>query len=222
MDKQIFCFLNDNDLSQTQIYVTTQTFDRFASDYASKWEWNPKTISEVQKYNIKPFSKHVKKGASVLVIGCQSGRDYKLLTESGYRCLGVGFSCGLLTEAIKRVPDGFFVCLKLQNLPFMPESFDAIYADAPTTVPRAKIKGLFKDFRIFLRDKGKLYLSLKLGKKNILQMNDLGGKRYLTMYRKSEILKMLDCVGFEILWSEESPHTHPNLPKWFSLVAQKI
>ena len=43
----------------------------------------------------------------------------------------------------------------------------------------------------------------------------------MTLYQKQEILELVKNIGFKILWSEESPHTDPSLPKWFSLVANK-
>lgn len=214
-------YLPDDDLSETQIYVTMQTFDRFAKEYADKWEWNPRTIREVKKYNIAPFTKYAKKKGSVLIVGCQSGRDYSLLSKEGYSCLGVGFSYGLLAEAIERVPGGHFVHLDLRELPFLPESYDAVYADALTTIPKHDMKETLRDFRIFLKPGGVLYLSFKLAEGNVFVMEDLGGKRYLTLFKKDEILKMLKGVGFKIVWSEESPHTDPSLPSWFSLVAKK-
>lgn len=214
-------FLSDDDLSETQIYVTMQTFDRFTSTYAERWEWNPRTIQEVKKYNITPFSKFAKKRGKVLIVGCQSGRDYSLLTKLGYSCLGIGFSYGLLTEALRCVPGGHFVHLDLRSLPFIPESYDAVYADALTTIPKRDIKDTLRDFRIFLKPGGILYLSLKLGEGNVFVMEDLGGKRYLTLFRKKEIVEMVDKVGFKIVWSKESFHTDPALPAWFSLVAKK-
>ncbi|MBU1322597.1 methyltransferase domain-containing protein [Patescibacteria group bacterium] len=221
MDKANYGFLPDDDLSDSQIYVTTQTYNRYAKEYAERWEWNQRTIQEIKKYNIKPFTKQVKKNGKVLLVSCQSGRDYFLLSQMGYSCLGVGFAYGLLTEAIKRVPNGLFVRLKLKSLPFMPESFDAVYADALTDVPKKDIKVLLRDFRIFLKPAGVLYLSLLLGKANVMMMNDLGGKRYMTLYRKTEILEIVKSADFDILWSETSLNTDPSLPKWFSLVAKK-
>lgn len=213
--------LPDEDLSEAQVTLTMQTYDRFAREYAKQWEWNPITIREVEKYNIQPFLQHAKQGGTVLVAECQSGRDYKALSKKGFRCLGVGFSYGLLTEAIRRVPDGLFIKQDIRSLPFLPESFDGIYADAMIMVPRREIGALLKDYRIFLRMGGVLYLSLKLGENNVLLLNDLGGPRYSTMYRQHEIEFLVKRSGFTTLWQAVSPHTDPGLPQWFSLIAKK-
>lgn len=214
-------FLPDEDLSETQVALTMQTYDRFAREYANQWEWNPITIREVEKYNIQPFLQYSKPSGTILVAECQSGRDYKTLTQKGFRCLGVGFSYGLLAEAIRRVPDGLFIKQDTRALPFLPESFDGIYADAMIMVPKRDIGALLKDYRIFLRNGGVLYLSLKLGEKNVLLLNDLGGPRYSTMYRQNEIESLVKRSGFTIVWQAVSPHTDPRLPQWFSLVAKK-
>ncbi len=221
MRKTPYRLLSENDLSETQVFVTMQTYDRFADTYAEKWEWRAKTVQEVKKYNIKPFTKYAQKGCKVLIVGCQSGRDYTLLTEEGFRCLGTSFSYGLLTEALKRVPNGMFVHLDPRSLPFLPESFDAVYADALTYIPRSDLPGALRDFRIFLKPGGVLYLSLKLGKKRVYVVQDIGGPRYLTLFRKQEIVTMVEAAGFHLVWSETSPHTEARLPKWFSLVAEK-
>jgi len=214
--------LSDSDISEDQIYSTIQTYDRFANKYAKKWEWNPETIKEIKKYNIKPFLQFTKKEGTVLIVGCQTGRDYSIFKEEGYKCIGTEFSFGLLSEAILRIPDGVFIRLFPKSLPFMPESFDAIYADALTIVPKKDIKDVLRDFKIFLRKNGVLYLSVKLGRKNILVLNDLGGPRYFTLFKKKEILDIVKKVGFKTLWSEESPNTDPVLPRWFSLIAKKV
>lgn len=214
-------FLPDDDLSEMQVTITMQTYDRFAQEYAEHWEWNPVTIHEVEKYNIQPFVKHAKPGGTVLVVQCQSGRDYKTLTEKGFRCLGVGFSYGLLAEAIRRVPGGLFIRQDVRSLPFLPESFDGIYADAITMVPKRDMTQLLTDYRIFLRPTGILYVSLKLGKANVLLTTDLGGPRYATLYRKGEIVSLVESRGFSLIWQAMSQHTDPRLPQWFSLIAKK-
>jgi SAM-dependent methyltransferase len=221
MTKTPFKIYAGEDLSETQVYVTIQTFDRCAQEYADKWEWNPKTVKEIQKYNINPFLRHVAPKSTCLIAGCQSGRDYSLLSKEGLRCIGVSDSFGLLYEAQKRVPEGIFMYSDLRGLPFMPESFDSVYADALVSIPRRDIKDTLKDFKIFLKENGILYLSLKIGKPGMLLIEDLEGKRYHTLYTKSEILQLIKDVGLEILWSEVSENTDPNLPKWYSLIAQK-
>lgn len=211
----------DKDLSETQIYVSVQTYDRYAREYADMWEWNQKTIKEVLEYNIKPFKKLVAKGGNVLIVGSRTGRDYSLLTKAGYRCLGVEPSFGLLSEAIKRVKGGLFIRQDLRNLPFVPESFEAIYADALTHIPKKDLSDTLKDFRIFLVKKGYLYLSLKLGKSGVLLDKSIGSRRYMTLYTKEEIIKLVARVGFGVVWSEESSHTDLSHPRWFSLMLRK-
>jgi SAM-dependent methyltransferase len=213
--------LPDKDLSETQIYVSVQTYDRYAKEYADKWEWNQKTIKEVLEYNIKPFKKLVTKGGNVLIVGSRTGRDYSLLTKAGYRCLGVEPSYGFLAEAVERVKGGLFIRHDLRGLPFMPESFEAIYADALTHIPKKDLNDTLKDFRIFLVKKGFLYLSLKLGKAGLLVDTSIGGKRFMTLYTKEEILKLVARAGFEVVWSEESSHTDPSYPRWLSLMLKK-
>ena len=46
-----YTILPDKDLSPAQIYVTRQTYDRFAQKFAQNKEWNKNTIKEIEKYN---------------------------------------------------------------------------------------------------------------------------------------------------------------------------
>lgn len=221
MNKTPFKILLDKDLSETQVYTTIQTYDRFAKDYADKWEWNPKTIKEINTYNIQPFVKYAKRNGTVLIIGCQTGRDLSILSKKGYSCFGIEFSHGLLTEAVKRVPEGMFAYHYPTNLPFMPESLDSIYADALTIIPKRDMKNTLEEFKIFLKKNGMLYLSVKVGEGNVMVLEDLGGKRFFTLYKKEEILTFLNSAGFEVLWSSESSNTDETLPNWFSVIAKK-
>jgi SAM-dependent methyltransferase len=221
MARTVHTFLSDVDLSETQVYLTMQTYDRFAREYAAKWEWSQATIKEITKYNLKPFFKFAKKGGSVLLAGCQSGRDHSFFSRRGFRCLGTEFSFGLLTEALRRVPDGLFLRADARSLPFMPASFDAVYADALVHIPKKDFPNTLRDFRIFLKSRGILYLSLLLGEKNVWVMDDLGSKRYMTLFRKAEVLELIKNLGLKVLWSAVSPYTEPDLPNWFSLIAQK-
>ena len=214
--------LPDQDLSETQIYLTVQTYDRFPKEYAERWEWNPITIKETRKYNINPCIKYMKKRGTVLLIECQSGRDYAIFSKQGYRCLGTGSSYGLLTEAVRRVPNGIFLRLETRSLPFLPESFDAVYADALTSVPKRNLRSVLKDFQIFLKPSGMLYMSLKLGQRNVLEQRDLGGPRFFTLYRMQEIIDHLKNTGFRLTWSCESHNTDRALPRWISIIAKKI
>lgn len=221
MSKSIKYIALNTDITKEQIYITIQTYDRFAKIFAEKWEWNPVTIEEIKKYNIRPFLKHAKKNGNVLIIGCQTGRDYSFLTKEGFRCLGVEYSYGLLVEALKRVPDGVFIHLYPKALPFMPESFDAIYADMFTIIPKQDTKQVLNDFRIFLKKGGILYISVKLGEKQVMCLDDIGGKRYFALFRKEEIFQLLKSAGFTILWSQESTDTDSSLPNWFSAIGKK-
>lgn len=217
----LYQLLPDEDLTEAQMYATTQTLDAHARTYAAAWEWNPVTIREIKKYNIVPFLPHVTPGGTILIAENQSGRDYEIFTKEGFRCLGISRSFGLLQEALARVPHGLFLHLDIRSLPFMPESFDAIYADAMVHVPKKDVRTMLKDFRIFLRPSGVIYVSVLLGDGNVIVTDDSGGKRYMTVYTKEDVDSALANAGFSHLWSATSSHTDPAMPNWYSVVAKK-
>lgn len=155
-----------------------------------------------------------------MIAGCQTGRDYALFSKVGMKCVGVSPSYGLLQEALKRVPEGIFFQSDLRHLPFLPKSFDSVYADVFTMIPKRDFKNTLKDFQIFLKPGGILYLAVKLGE-GVLVIEDLGGPRFSALFKKSEVLQTLKSLSMKVLWSVTSEHTDPNLPNWFSLIAQK-
>jgi ubiquinone/menaquinone biosynthesis C-methylase UbiE len=209
------------DLTETQSYITLQTFNKNAKEYAEKWEWSSAMTKEIVKYNIKPFLQFVKPGNTCLIAGCQSGRDYSILSKKGMKCVGVSWSYGLLKEAQIRVPDGIFLFADLRNLPFMSNGFDAIYADALTRIPRKDVKQVLKDFRVFLKDGGYLYLSFRVGEEGVYQQDDSVGKRYMTMFDEVKLVDMIKNSGFNISWKARSEHLKKSLPNWLSLVVKK-
>lgn len=213
--------LKKTDLTEAQMYVTIETLNRHATEYAKKWEWNPHTIQEITKYNINPFLKYAKPKGNVLIVGSRCGRDLHFLTQKGFSCLGTEFSYGLLEEALRRVPHGMFIRLDPRSLPFISNSFDAVYADDIAYLPIKNIKKTIRDFKIFLRDNGILYLSFRTGQNSILIMNEFGEKRYIALYKKNDITDFIKSVGFTIIWKKDSPHTDPDLPSWHSLIARK-
>jgi SAM-dependent methyltransferase len=219
--EKILKIYKGKDLSQDQMYITTQTFDNNAKQYAKVWEFKPEMQPDIVKYNLKPFFKYAKKPGNCLIAGCQSGRDYQQIKKRGINCVGVSESFGLLSEAIKRIPDGVFLFSDLRELPFLPESFDYVYADALTKIPRKNLKKTLKDFKIFLRPKGYMYLSFRVGATGIYLQQDSVGKRYMTIYDQTELTNMIKSLNLEIKWSARSKHVDPYFPDWLSMVVQK-
>ena len=212
--------LQNTDLTEAQMYATIETFNRHAKDYAEKWEWNPHTIQEIKNYNINPFLKYAKPKGKVLIVGSRTGRDLYFLSKKGFNCLGTEYSSGLIEEALQRVPYGMFVRLDPRSLPFMPNSFDAIYADDIAYLPIKNIKKTVRDLKIFLRDNGVLYLSFRIGDNSILVMDEFDDKRYIALYKKKDLTDFIESLGFKIIWDKNSPHTDPGLPNWYSLIAR--
>ena len=79
---------------------------------------------------LEPFVMWLK-GKSVLVIGCGTGRDAKLLTHKGFLCLGIDSAQGMLREAVdSRGVSCPLLCANFESMDFMDESFDGVLIDS--------------------------------------------------------------------------------------------
>jgi ubiquinone/menaquinone biosynthesis C-methylase UbiE len=127
----VWKYVDFSDLISLHVEVTGQSYDTHSKEYAEKWEWDSDVIEITRRDYLTPFMKQVKKGGMVLVVGCGTGRDLRVLDNSGYICLGVDNSKGMLEEAINR--NGIkspLVCESIENINLADESFDGILIDS--------------------------------------------------------------------------------------------
>lgn len=209
------------DLTNKQIAVTRDFYNRCAKDYAEKIEWLPKTRAEILKYNITPLVKYTPKGGSVLLVGCGTGRDYALLTQKGFKCLGIDNSFGMLNEARKRVK-GNFLKLDLREIKKLKRKFDAISCESALPhIPEKELDRILQNFKACLTGKGIIYLAVKVGKKGVIQRANFGSKRFFLVYDQKDFKKHLCQNGLKILWQAISKHTLANYPRWYSIICTK-
>ncbi len=201
--------------------ITKSTYDEFALKYANIWEWNKETFKEILINNIDPFCRFCKRNGKVLLAGSGTGRDYKLLTEKGFSCVGIDYSRAMVKEAQKRT-GGVFIKSDIRHISFKNE-YDGIYCESLLThlsIRDAKL--VLRKFLISLKSKGILYLAVKIGEQGVYVSNDIGGKRYYMVYDKNKFCNLVKRMGFDIICTIISDHTEKSRPKWLSLVAKKI
>jgi len=201
--------------------ITRNTYENFSSKYAEMWEWNKKTQKSIIKTGIVPFSKFCKKRGKVLIAGCGTGRDYQILSEKDFSCLGIDYSQSMINEALKRTKGKF---LKADIKDFSAKSkSDGIYCESALThLSKSDTKKVLSNFFNNLVDKGILYVAVKIGDPGIYVSNDIGGKRYFMIYDKNDFCNLLNEKGFKIIKTMISNHTDSSRPKWLSIVAKKV
>ncbi len=200
--------------------ITQNTYDKFVLEYAEMWEWNKKTYKEIIKNNIIPFCKFCKQGGKILIAGCGTGRDYKILSEKGFSCLGIDYSKSMLDEA-KRRTNGNFLRMDVKDY-FSKDQYDGIYCESAIThLSKKNARLVLSNFFKNLTNEGILYAAVKIGEPGIYVSDDLGGKRYYLIHDKDKFCKLVNNTGFDIIETIVSDHTDVNRPKWLSIVARK-
>jgi ubiquinone/menaquinone biosynthesis C-methylase UbiE len=101
-----------------------------------------------------------KRGERILDAGCGTGRNLKLLTDSGATTIGLDFSHGMLEVAHRNDPGVLLVRADLQRpLPFNAASFDAVLC-ALIGEHLSDLRLVFQEMRRILKPEGRLVFSV--------------------------------------------------------------
>ena len=129
-------------------------------------KYHEKTFSVDPTSFLTPFAEKLKPGATILDIGCGSGRDLLWFKERGFEVVGFERSPGLASLAGKNagceVIEGDFETYDFSQL-----SVDAIaLVGALVHLPHSKVPAVLNSIKRALKDDGKMLLSLKKGAGN--------------------------------------------------------
>jgi SAM-dependent methyltransferase len=112
---------------------------------------------------LSPFVRHLKAGATVLDIGCGSGRDLLWLNERGFRPTGLERSPGL-AELAGRHSGCNVIAGDFESFDFSSLAVDAVMACGSLVhVPHERLTALVKRILAALKGTGIVYISLKQG-----------------------------------------------------------
>ena len=101
-----------------------------------------------------------KRGEQILDAGCGTGRNLKLLIDSGAKTIGLDFSQGMLKVARRNNPGALLVRADLQHpLPFSSDSFDAVLC-ALIGEHLSDLRTAFEEMYAVLKSEGRLVFSV--------------------------------------------------------------
>ncbi len=191
--------------------MTNRTIDYY-NDNAD--EYFNSVISADMTENYTRFLQYVPKGASIVDLGCGSGRDLKYFKDNGYEAEGLDASEKLCILA--REYSGCPV-LCTDFLSWKTERrYDAFWANASLLHLTGKdIITFFAQKTKYLADNGIFYMSMKTG---IPQGDDPKG-RYFTPFSEELLEQLLKASKLELIdrWSNSDALGRSDT-KWMSVI----
>ncbi len=180
--------------------ITIDSYNKTAEEY----------FKIVSSFEVLPelhtFMKLVKKNGRILDLGCGPGHHAKLFHENGFDVVGVDLSSKMIKIAQNQIPDIEFRVMDIQDLNFMYNSFDGIWASASLLhISKSKIRPVLSKLYNILRKKGVFYLSLKKGRgsKFVKDYRYKGVSKYYSYYSEVQIEKLILESGFSLIESSE-------------------
>lgn len=142
--------------------------------------------------------------AQVLDAGCGAGVPISQILSERYRVTGVDFSEAQIELAKKNVPGAAFLCEDMTRLDFPEDTFDAITSYyAIIHIPREEHPSLLANFYRMLKPGGLALLCL--GAEHLIDdvdENYLGARMYWSHYDSETYLRLLQEIGFQMIWSK--------------------
>ena len=100
------------ELAVNHIALTQNSYESSAEEYAKN------VHSSSSKEQGEKFQKMLPNHATILDVGCGSGRDAKIFSEKGLKVIGVDFSSKMIEVAKQTAPQAQFYKMNLEDLPF--------------------------------------------------------------------------------------------------------
>lgn len=173
---------------------TRDYYEKHATEY----------FNQTYAANLQPLwaklSKHLHAQASILDLGCGSGRDVKHFADEGFNIVGVDYATSLLKLA-KEFFQQPFVLGDFNFLPFRDNSFDAVWAIGSLLhTPRQSLPHVLNQIHRVLKVEGVLFSSIKKGHSESIDSCN----RYNVFYLKDELQDILQESAYQVIQIEES------------------
>lgn len=176
-------------------HLTRNSYDSSAQEYAKNvFDLHPIRQGE-------QFIRMLPKGASILDVGCGSGRDAKIFSEKGLMVIGVDFSAKMIETARKTAPKAEFHLMDLEDLRFSEESFDGVWASCSLLhIPKEQLSSVLSQIQYLLKKDGVLYLSVKKGHGEVIETDQRYGglKKFWSFFQEEELKSLLANANFTI------------------------
>jgi ubiquinone/menaquinone biosynthesis C-methylase UbiE len=216
-------YIDFSDLATSHIEITRLSYDSHSAEYAEKWEWNDEIKKRTKNDYLDLFMKSVCPGGIVLVVGCGTGRDLKILGNNNFRYLGIDSSQGMLKEAVeKRKVDGPVLCNRLEEINLADSSFDGVLIDSALEhIRKADMEQVLDKLYKSLKKRGICLLRFRLGSGKVFVVDDNVGRRYFTSYTREETDFLVKSNGYKVCEAFVSNHLEDSRPGFLTFVLRK-
>ena len=177
-----------------------------------------RTVSVDSALFLKPFTQMLRPGASVLDIGCGSGRDLLWLKRQGFRATGFERSAGLAALARRHsgceIIEGDF-----EVFDFSKFSFEAILASgALVHIPHLRLADVLTNIKQALGPSGIFYLSVKQGENT--RTDSLGRTFYF--WRDQDIRTIFLQIRMNVIFFSVSRSALNSPDLWLSYIFEPV
>ncbi len=166
---------------------------------------------EEEVKSLSEFSSRITLKSRVLDAGCGNGAYSRILSEN-FEVIGVDISEKQIELAKQNAPKAKFICQDMTKVTFPDEHFYGILAYYSIIhVPREEHYELLRNFRRMLKINGTVLLTFHCIDDPESYDEDFfgtGAKMFWSGFDEATNLKMIQDVGFKIVWSKlvlESP-----------------
>lgn len=188
----------------------------YYNQYAAKYYED--TVGQDMSELTGLFLEYLEDGATILDLGCGSGRDSLTFYELGYDVTPLDASEEMCKLA--EIHTGLEVLqMTYEDMEFE-DVFDGIWASASLIhVPKEEMKELLPKLADALKEEGILYLSVRKG-----EVEGFSGQRFFCDYMPKELERLLEKDGyFKILkmWEDSQLFDSNQDVTWIHVLAKK-
>lgn len=190
--------MTSNEKSNSVIKV----FDNIAAEYVEYFGDDWEFIEEIKK-----FASQLKKGSTVLDLGCGSGYITNYLSSLNMNVVGIDFSKEMIKIAKKNYPKLEFLLADFVDIEnhFGENSVDGLIAIYSLYfIPREQFNSMLNSLSKILKDEGIFLFVTQIGKNEdfvttpLMKENGLSDKLYVNYYIKEELENILKQNNFSI------------------------
>lgn len=199
---------------------TVKVYDKIAEKYSELYDEDFCDAEFLDK-----FLTFLSNKASILDVGCGTGRSTKYFSDKGYNVIGLDLSKKMIEIAKKSYPNIDFRLGDMRNINLSKKFEGIAFMYSLFHVEKNDALNILKNVKNFLNPKGILFIILQEGNGEINLEHPFmpGGKLYVRLYGENEIKDILIKEGFDVLFiGRRKPKDNEiNYPK-LAVIARKL